>query len=106
MSPPPSTEQLRKLGYPMTTAGGVQLPPSPRMSRTPAPLADQFEALFAMTARQRVTAMYRGELTLTQLSKWAARHPDQVAVVNDEWIYLVALLADVADATHKRPRAA
>jgi hypothetical protein len=44
----------------------------------------RLRALWQMTPAQRVAAMRRGELTLEQCSAWAARHPEQVPLLNGE----------------------
>ncbi len=50
-----------------------------------------------MTVAQRIAAMRRGELTLKQCSAWAARHPEQVPIVNGEFEYLAAFTPEVRD---------
>ncbi|HSZ14394.1 MAG TPA: hypothetical protein VK790_10215 [Solirubrobacteraceae bacterium] len=41
-----------------------------------------------MTPSERVAAMRRGELTLERCAAWAARHPEQVPLINGEFEYL------------------
>ena len=41
--------------------------------------------------------MRRGELTLEQCSAWAARHPEQVPLLNGEFEYLAAFTPEVRD---------
>jgi hypothetical protein len=55
----------------------------------------RLRALWAMTPPQRIAAMRRGELTLEQCAAWAARHPEQVPLVNGEFEYLAALSPEV-----------
>lgn len=50
----------------------------------------RLRALWEMTPQQRVAAMRRGELTLEQCAAWAARHPDQVPILNGEFEFLAA----------------
>lgn len=40
--------------------------------------AEESELLWARTAEQRISAMYRGELTLNQLCEWSSRRPSEV----------------------------
>ena len=57
----------------------------------------RLRTLWRMTPAQRVAAMRRGELTLEQCSAWAARHPEQVPLVNGEFEYLAALTPEVRE---------
>ncbi|MFZ1153918.1 MAG: hypothetical protein WAN93_03325 [Solirubrobacteraceae bacterium] len=55
----------------------------------------RLRALWEMTPAQRVASMRRGELTLEQCAAWAARHPDQVPLVNGEFEYLTMYTPEV-----------
>ncbi|HEX5308939.1 MAG TPA: hypothetical protein VFW38_07655 [Solirubrobacteraceae bacterium] len=57
----------------------------------------RLRALWQMTPVQRVAAMRRGELTLEQCAAWAARHPDQVPIVNGEFEYITMFTPEVRD---------
>ncbi|HWJ49608.1 MAG TPA: hypothetical protein VNR42_01230 [Solirubrobacteraceae bacterium] len=57
----------------------------------------RLRALWQMTPAERVAAMRRGELTLTQCSAWAARYPEQVPLLNGEFEYLAALMPEVCE---------
>jgi len=57
----------------------------------------RLRALWEMTPAQRIAAMRRGELTLEQCSAWAARHPEQVPLLNGEFEYLAAFTPEVRD---------
>lgn len=57
----------------------------------------RLRALWQMTVVQRVAAMRRGELTLEQCSAWAARHPEQLPLLNGEFEYLAALTPEVCE---------
>lgn len=92
-----------RLGYPIGPGGGAYLPPTPRRF-SDLTLEEELAHVRALTPRQRVTAMYRGELTIVQLCKWAAIAPDEVALVNDEFIFIAAFLPEVADAHERAPR--
>lgn len=95
----PSLQRLRELGYPINGDGAMRLPPPARMPPEPAPLDEQFAQLEALTPQQRVAAMYRGALTLSQLCRWAAGDPDQVAVIDGEFVFITAHLCDHEPAT-------
>ena len=53
--------------------------------------------LWEMTPSERVNAMRRGELTLEQCAAWAARHPEQVPLINAEFEYLAAQTPEVCE---------
>jgi hypothetical protein len=53
--------------------------------------------LWRMTPSERVNAMRRGELTLEQCAAWAARHPEQVPLINGEFEYLAAQTPEVCE---------
>lgn len=53
--------------------------------------------VWAMTVKQRIAAMRRGELTLTQLTRWAARYPEQVPTINGEFEFIAALTPEIAE---------
>ncbi len=57
----------------------------------------RLRALWQMTPAHRVAAMRRGELTLEQCSAWAARHPDQVPLLNGEFEYIAAFTPEVCE---------
>jgi hypothetical protein len=57
----------------------------------------RLRALWEMTPAQRVAAMRRGELSLEQCSAWAARHPDQVPMLNGEFEFLAAHMPEVCE---------
>ena len=54
--------------------------------------------LWEMTAEQRIAAMRRGELTMTQLFAWASRYPDQVPLIDGEFVFIAAFTPEVAEA--------
>ena len=54
-------------------------------------------ALWQMTPTQRVAAMRRGELTLEQCAAWAARHPEQVPLLDGEFEYLTRLTPEACE---------
>ena len=48
------------------------------------------QPLWRMTVPERIAAMRRGELTYTQCAAWAARHPEQVPLLNGEFEFIAA----------------
>jgi len=63
--------------------------------------AAQREALWRTTPSERVAAMYRGHLTLSQCL--AARHPDQVPQLNGESWFMAIRIPEVAEPNGPRP---
>ena len=59
--------------------------------------AEQREALWRMTAAERVAAMYRGDLALFECLAWAARYPDEVPTINGEWWFIAIRTPEVAE---------
>jgi len=57
----------------------------------------RLRTLWQMTAAQRIAAMRRGELTLEQCSAWAARHPEQVPLLNDEFEYIAVFTPEAIE---------
>lgn len=57
----------------------------------------RMRVLSQMTAAQRVAAMRRGELTLQQCAAWAARHPEQIPLLNGEFEYLTRLTPEACE---------
>jgi hypothetical protein len=55
----------------------------------------RLRSLWQMTPSERVAAMRRGELTLEQCAAWAARHPEQVPLLDGEFEYLAAFTPEV-----------
>ncbi|MHB1570194.1 MAG: hypothetical protein ACYCXW_11080 [Solirubrobacteraceae bacterium] len=58
---------------------------------------ERLQALWSLTAEQRVEAMRHGALTLEQCAAWAARHPEQVPLVNGEFEYLAILSPEACE---------
>lgn len=57
----------------------------------------RLRGLWQMTVPQRIAAMRRGELTLEQCAAWAARHPEQVPLLNGEFEYIAMFTPEVCD---------
>ncbi len=59
--------------------------------------AELSRALWAMSTDEREAAMWRGELTGSQLLEWARRRPHEVPTINGEWAFIAATTPEVAD---------
>jgi hypothetical protein len=57
----------------------------------------RLEAIWRMTPNERIAAMRRGDLSMEQCCAWAARHPDQVPLINGEWEFLAAYLPEACE---------
>lgn len=60
--------------------------------------AERAQMLWAMSAEQRVGAMRRGELTLSQCLEWARRAPEEVPLLEGEFEFIAGATPEVADA--------
>ena len=74
----------------------------------PASLAsdpDRLARMWAMTPAQRRQAAERGQLSLGEMLKWAARQPHEVPVVNGEFFFITAYLADTDEDSRRDAQA-
>lgn len=84
--------------------------PTPSVSRTALALNipigeardQQLDALWAMSAAERVAAMWRGDLTLYQLSRWSSRAQQEVPLLGGEFAWIVMRTPEWAEATDER----
>jgi hypothetical protein len=79
----------------MTTNNTTQF--SKLLSRSDTLRAARLQALWEMTVEQRVAAMRAGELNMEQCCAWAARHPEQVPLLNGEFEFIAAYRPDVCE---------
>lgn len=63
---------------------------------------ERLARLWALTPAQRRHGAERGEFSLGEMLRWASRRPDEVPVVDGEWFFITAYLADVADYGEER----
>jgi hypothetical protein len=63
-------------------------------------------ALWAMTAEERVTAMWRSELTLQQLARWSSHAPKEVPLLGGEFAWIAMRTPEWADAARQHQSAA
>lgn len=57
----------------------------------------RLQKLWQGSARQRVSAMRRGRLSLIELCAWAARRPEEVPLVNGEFEFIAMFTPEAAD---------
>ncbi len=62
----------------------------------------QLDALWAMTPADRIAAMWRGDLTLFQLSRWTSRAQHEVPLLGGEFAWIVMQTPEWADAGDDR----
>ena len=62
----------------------------------------QLDALWAMSAAERVAALWRGDLTLYQLSRWSSRAQHEVPLLGGEFAWIVMRTPEWAEATDER----
>jgi hypothetical protein len=55
---------------------------------------ERLERMWAMTPAQRLQAAQRGQLSLGEMLRWGSRAPREVPLVNGEFFFITALLAD------------
>jgi hypothetical protein len=53
--------------------------------------------MWRMSPQERSAAAHRGELSLGEMCRWAARHPNEVDLVNGEFFFLAALEPELAE---------
>jgi hypothetical protein len=58
---------------------------------------DRLERMWAMRPAQRIAAAQRGEFSLGEMCKWASRARHEVPLVNGEFFFITAYLADHLD---------
>ena len=62
----------------------------------------QLQALWAMTPAEREAAMWRRELSFTQLQAWASRRPDEVPLLGGEFAFIVINTPEWAEGRRTR----
>jgi len=74
-------------------------------ARTPIPAVaslridpERLERMWALSPAERVAAAQRGQLTLGEMLRWAARAPaGEVPIVDGDFFFITALSADAED---------
>lgn len=67
------------------------------LARMTAERQARLKQLWAMTPSQRIAAMRAGKLTMEQCCAWAARHPEQVPLLNGEFEFIAALMPEACE---------
>jgi hypothetical protein len=67
------------------------------LARSTAERDARLEALWRMTASERIAAMRRGDLTMEQCCAWAARYPRQVPIISGEFEFIAAYMPEVCE---------
>jgi len=62
----------------------------------------QLDALWAMSPTERLAAMWRGDLTLYQLSRWSSRASHEVPLLGGEFAWIVMRTPEWAEAADER----
>jgi hypothetical protein len=55
---------------------------------------ERLEQLWAMRPAERIEAALQGRFTLGEMMRWASRRPSEPPVVDGEWFFISAHLAD------------
>lgn len=69
----------------------------PEWLRRDAAWEEEKARLWAMTTDERVRAMRAGKLSLRLCLHWASQEPSEVPVVDGEWEFLAARVADIVE---------
>jgi hypothetical protein len=72
------------------------------LARQRASRKERSQALWKMSADERVAAMHRGELTWGQLFEWARGAKHEVPLIDGEFAFIAAYTPEVAEA--KKPK--
>jgi hypothetical protein len=58
---------------------------------------DRIQRMWAMSPADRLAAAQRGEFTLGEMLRWASRRPGEVELVEGDFWFITAYLADTED---------
>ena len=53
--------------------------------------------MWAMSREERIVAAKRGEFTLGEMLRWASRRPNEVPIIDGDFFFLSAYLADCVE---------
>jgi hypothetical protein len=73
-----------------------------RLAKQRASKQEGSNALWKMSAEERVAAMRRGELSWNQLYEWASRAGYEVPLLNGEFEFIAAFTPEVAEAPERK----
>jgi hypothetical protein len=57
---------------------------------------ERIERMWAMRPDERIRAAHEGQFTLGEMLQWASRRPNEVELVDGEWWFITAYVADAA----------
>jgi hypothetical protein len=57
---------------------------------------ERIERMWSMRPAERIRAAHEGRFTLGEMLRWASRHPAEVGLVDGEFWFITAYLADAA----------
>ena len=57
---------------------------------------ERIERMWAMRPADRIQAAHKGRFTLGEMLRWASRRPNEVELVDGEFWFITAYLADAA----------
>ncbi len=77
-----------------TTRPGIRLAANPTVD------PDRLALMWQMSPEERSAAARRGELSLGEMCRWAARCPWEVELVNGEFFFLAAFTPELAETRH------
>jgi hypothetical protein len=80
-----------KLGLEQAARSGIQRAGSLRVN------PDRLAAMWRMSAQERGAAAHRGEFSLGEMCRWAARCPEEVEIVHGEFFFLAAFTPELAE---------
>jgi hypothetical protein len=84
----------------LTDAGGTSTQiPSARHQRPDR--GEELHTLWAMTRAERITAMWRSELTLRQLCQWSSRAQHEVPLLGGEFAWIAMRTPEWAEAANQ-----
>ena len=78
---------------PTATAAREALPQVASLATTEERLA----RMWSMSSHQRIAAAQRGEFTLGEMLRWASRRPNEVPIIDGDFFFLSAYLADCVE---------
>jgi hypothetical protein len=78
-------------------------------ARTPIPAVasltvnpERLERMWALSPAERIAAAQRGQFTLGEMLRWAARRRQEVPLVDGEFFFITAFLADAVEGFDRR----
>ena len=63
---------------------------------------ERLQQLWAMRPAERIQAALEGRFTLGEMLRWASRFPSEPPLIDDEWFFISAYLADSSSCREAR----